>query len=152
MQYPSNVNVNPNAVPSNPPVIADNQEYDDEVLAPPYYDDRLTGAEIGIAKELSPEKVLSQIRMFLKGYYYNDNEKKYMKATEFDKKFDDGEDISKYLDIENAKRPGLEQKRVNVDFPLWMIQALDKEAKRLGVTRQSLIKIWIAERLQHSSS
>ena len=76
--------------------------------------------------------------------------KKYMKAEEFDKKFDDGEDVSEFFDIENVKRPGREQKRVNVDFPIWMIQSLDKEAKRLGVTRQSIIKIWIAERLQHS--
>ena len=78
--------------------------------------------------------------------------KKSMKAEEFDKKFDNGEDISDYLDMEKARRPGLEQKRVNVDFPKWMIQSLDKEAKRLGVTRQSIIKIWIAERLEHSSA
>lgn len=75
-----------------------------------------------------------------------------MKADEFDKKFDNGEDVSEYLDVENAKRPGREQKRVNVDFPVWMIQSLDKEAKRLGVTRQSIIKIWIAERLQSKSA
>ncbi len=77
--------------------------------------------------------------------------KKYMKAEEFDKKFDNGEDLTDYLDLENAKRPGLEQKRVNVDFPIWMIKSLDKEAKRLGVTRQSIIKIWIAERLKLGS-
>ncbi|HEX9971446.1 MAG TPA: CopG family transcriptional regulator [bacterium] len=73
-----------------------------------------------------------------------------MKAEEFDKKFDNGEDVSEFFDTENAKRPGRNQKRVNVDFPTWMIQLLDKEAKRIGVTRQSIIKIWIAERLQHS--
>ncbi len=78
--------------------------------------------------------------------------KKYMKAEEFDKKFDNGEDISDYLDMEKARRPGLEQKRVNVDFPKWMIHSLDKEAKRLGVTRQSIIKIWIAERLKQISA
>ncbi len=77
--------------------------------------------------------------------------KKFMKAEEFDKKFDNGEDVSEYLDLEKARRPGLEQKRVNVDFPKWMIHSLDKEAKRLGVTRQSIIKIWIAERLKHTS-
>ena len=77
--------------------------------------------------------------------------KTFMKVEEFDKKFDNGEDILEYLDIEKARRPGLEQKRVNVDFPKWMIQSLDKEAKRLGVTRQSIIKIWIAERLKHTS-
>jgi hypothetical protein len=71
-----------------------------------------------------------------------------MKAKEFDKKFDAGENLVKYLDIERAVRPGKEQRRVNVDFPSWMISRLDQEAKRLGVPRQSLIKIWIAEKLQ----
>jgi hypothetical protein len=71
-----------------------------------------------------------------------------MKASEFDKKFDEGEDISKYLDVSKAKRPGQEQKRVNVDFPIWMIRLLDKEAKRLGVPRQAIIKVWIGERLE----
>ena len=71
-----------------------------------------------------------------------------MKAKEFDKKFDDGEDITKYLDVSKAYRPDQEQKRVNVDFPLWMIQQLDKEAKRLGVPRQSIIKVFVAERLR----
>jgi len=71
-----------------------------------------------------------------------------MKADEFEKKFDEGMDISKYLDVSTAKRPGQEQKRVNVDFPLWMIQLLDKEAKRLGVPRQAIIKVWVAERLE----
>lgn len=74
-----------------------------------------------------------------------------MKAGEFDQKFDNGEDISEYLDFEKARRPGLEQKRVNVDFPNWMVNSLDREAKRLGVTRQSIIKIWIAERLKQTS-
>ena len=74
--------------------------------------------------------------------------KKFMKADEFDRKFDDGEDIVEYLDLKKAKKPGQEQKRVNVDFPIWMIRSLDKEAKRIGVTRQSIIKIWIAERLK----
>ncbi|MEN6374775.1 MAG: CopG family antitoxin [Smithella sp.] len=74
-----------------------------------------------------------------------------MKAKEFDKKFDAGEDITKYLDISKARRPEQEQKRVNVDFPLWMIHQLDKEAKRLGVPRQSIIKVWVAERLKKAS-
>jgi len=74
-----------------------------------------------------------------------------MKAKELDKKFDSGDDISQYLDISKAKRPIQEQKRVNVDFPIWMIQLLDKEAKRLGVPRQSIIKLWLAERLQKAS-
>jgi hypothetical protein len=71
-----------------------------------------------------------------------------MKASEFDKKFDEGKDISKYLERAKARRHGQEQKRVNVDFPLWMIQQLDKEAKRLGVPRQAIIKVWVAERLE----
>jgi hypothetical protein len=74
-----------------------------------------------------------------------------MKAEEFDKRFDEGEDVSQYLDISKAKRPVQEQKRVNVDFPLWMIQLLDKEVKRLGVPRQSIIKLWVAERLKKAS-
>ena len=74
-----------------------------------------------------------------------------MKAKEFDKKFDEGEDVSQYLDISKARRPVQEQKRVNVDFPIWMIQLLDKEAKRLGVPRQSIIKLWVSERLKKAS-
>lgn len=73
---------------------------------------------------------------------------KAIKAKEIEKKFDEGEDISKYLDLSKARRPEQEQKRVNVDFPLWMIQLLDKEARRLGVPRQSIIKVWVAERLE----
>jgi hypothetical protein len=74
-----------------------------------------------------------------------------MKAEEFDEKFDEGEDVSQHLDISKAKRPVQAHKRVNVDFPQWMIQLLDKEAKRLGVPRQSIIKIWVAERLKKAS-
>jgi hypothetical protein len=75
-----------------------------------------------------------------------------MKAKELDKKFDEGKSILEHLEISKARRPNLEQKRVNVDFPLWMIQSLDKEAKRLGVPRQSIIKIWLAERLHKSAT
>jgi hypothetical protein len=71
-----------------------------------------------------------------------------MKAIDLDKKFDEGEDVTEYLDVSRARRPGQEQKRVNVDFPLWMIRLLDKEAKRLGVPRQAIIKVWIGERLE----
>jgi len=74
-----------------------------------------------------------------------------MKAREFEKKFDEGQDISEYLDISKARRSNQDQRRVNVDFPIWMIQLLDKEAKRLGVPRQSIIKVWIAERLEKAS-
>ena len=72
-----------------------------------------------------------------------------MKAKAFDKKFDDGEDILNYLDLSKAERVSQEQKRVNVDIPVWMLNALDHEASRLGVTRQSIIKVWLAERLEH---
>ncbi|KYC40954.1 CopG family transcriptional regulator [Scytonema hofmannii PCC 7110] len=71
-----------------------------------------------------------------------------MKADEFDQRFDAGEDVTEFLDMSQARRPAHEQKRVNVDFPVWMIEALDYEARRLGVTRQSIIKVWIAERLE----
>lgn len=71
-----------------------------------------------------------------------------MKATEFDKKFDDGEDMIAHVDWSQARRPNIESKRVNVDFPTWMVSGLDQQAKRLGITRQSLIKMWIADRLQ----
>lgn len=74
-----------------------------------------------------------------------------MKASDFDKKFDQGVDVSRHLDIAKATRPGREQKRVNVDFPTWMISLLDKEANRLGVPRQSVIKMWLAERLDKVS-
>ncbi len=75
-----------------------------------------------------------------------------MKAKSFDKKFDEGEDVTKYLDLSTARRPNKDQKRVNVDFPTWMVESLDREAARVGVTRQSIIKVWLAERLEKSSS
>ena len=71
-----------------------------------------------------------------------------MKAEEFDKLFDEGNDIAHLLDLSSARRPNQELKRVNVDFPIWMVNKLDREARRLGVTRQSIIKIWLAERLE----
>jgi len=74
-----------------------------------------------------------------------------MKAEEFDKIFDEGGDITEYLDLSKARSPGHEQKRINVDFPSWMIRLLDKEAKRLSVPRQSIIKIWMAERLEKAA-
>ena len=74
--------------------------------------------------------------------------KKSIKAKDLDRKFDSGDDITEYLELDKAVRPRQEQKRVNVDFPVWMIEQLDKEAKKLGVTRQSIIKFWLAERLK----
>ncbi|MBE9141082.1 CopG family transcriptional regulator [Nodosilinea sp. LEGE 07088] len=73
-----------------------------------------------------------------------------MKAEAFDQKFDEGqEDIIDDLDLSQLRRPGYEQRRIDVDFPVWMIEALDREALRLGISRQSIIKVWIAERLEH---
>jgi hypothetical protein len=71
-----------------------------------------------------------------------------MKAKELDKKFDSGEDVIRCLDVAKARRPGHEQLRVNVDFPVWMIESLDREASRLGVPHQSLIKVLIARHLE----
>ena len=75
-----------------------------------------------------------------------------MRAKTFDKKFDENQEIVGDLDLSKARRPNQEQKRVNVDFPTWMIESLDKEAKHLGVTRQSIIKVWLAERLEKIAS
>lgn len=75
-----------------------------------------------------------------------------MKADEFDKIFDDGkEDILHFFDMSSATRPNRQSKKVNVDFPLWMVQSLDKEAHKYGVPRQSLIKMWLAERLENNA-
>ncbi len=73
-----------------------------------------------------------------------------MTGEEFDKIFDDNqEDVIPYLDLTSARRPGREVRRVNVDFPVWMIESLDQEATRIGVPRQAIIKLWIAQRLDH---
>lgn len=69
-------------------------------------------------------------------------------GSAFEDRFDDGEDVTADLDLARARRPQQEQRRVNVDFPAWMIESLDREAGRLGVTRQSIIKVWLAERLE----
>ncbi|MGD9546389.1 MAG: CopG family transcriptional regulator [Candidatus Krumholzibacteriia bacterium] len=75
-----------------------------------------------------------------------------MKANEFEEKFESGEDITSDLDISKGRRLNQESRRINVDFPAWMIESLDREAKRLGVTRQSIIKVWIAEMLEKRAS
>ena len=75
-----------------------------------------------------------------------------MKAKKFDADFDSNKDVTGALDLAKARRPLREQRRVNVDFPALMIESLDKEASRLGVTRQSIIKVWLAERLEKSAS
>lgn len=74
-----------------------------------------------------------------------------MKAEDFDKKFDQGESVIDDLDLSKARRPEQEQRRVNVDFPVWMIHSLDREARRLGVPRQSIIKMWLAEKLEKTA-
>ncbi len=76
-----------------------------------------------------------------------------MKAKTFDKKFDDNNvDIIDDLKLSTLRRPNQSQKRVNVDFPVWVIDSLDKEASRIGVTRQSIIKIWLVERLERQAA
>lgn len=71
-----------------------------------------------------------------------------MKAKDFDKKFEAGEDITAHLNVSQARRPEQDSKRVNIDFPVWVVQKVDKEARRLGVSRQALLKVWVAERLE----
>ena len=75
-----------------------------------------------------------------------------MKAKQFEQQFDEGVDLTVSLDLSKAKRVLQEQRRVNVDFPTWMIDSLDREASKLGVTRQSVIKVWLAERLEATAS
>ena len=75
-------------------------------------------------------------------------EKATITAEEFDRRFDDGESISEFLEWDKATRPGLEPRRVNVDLPSWMISELDKCASLIGVTRQSIIKVWLSERIK----
>jgi hypothetical protein len=75
-----------------------------------------------------------------------------MKAKTFDRKFDAGESVVEQLDLSKTRRVGTDPKRVNVDFPAWMVGSLDREARRMGVTRQSLIKLWLADRLAQTVS
>ena len=70
-----------------------------------------------------------------------------MKANEIDKKFDNNEDVLENFELSSTTRPNYTSKRVNVDFPLWMVQSLDHESRRLGITRQSLLKMWVADRI-----
>ena len=76
---------------------------------------------------------------------------KKISGEEFDRKFEAGEDVSEFVDWSRTRRPGREIRRVNVDFPAWVVEALDREAERLGVTRQALVKLWIAERLDRAA-
>jgi hypothetical protein len=77
--------------------------------------------------------------------------KKIVRAKDFDLAFDRGEDVTRYLDKSKARRVNAELKRVNIDFPVWVIANLDKEARRLGITRQSLVKMWIAEKFDRDN-
>lgn len=70
-----------------------------------------------------------------------------MNAEDLDRKFDDGEDVLEYFDLSTLKRPGLEPQSIEITFPQWMVAALDKEAQRLGIQREAVIKLWLAERL-----
>lgn len=70
-----------------------------------------------------------------------------MKAAKFDEKFDNGESVIDYLDLKNIRKPNLELKRINIDIPVWIVESLDKEAKRIGISRQAIIKMWLAEHL-----
>ena len=76
---------------------------------------------------------------------------KKQKASEIDKRFDEGEDVLETFDLSKIRKPNEEIKRINVDFPIWMVESLDRRAKHLGVNRQSVIKMWIAEKLESSS-
>ena len=71
-----------------------------------------------------------------------------MKAFEFDNAFESGEDILEHLDVSSVRKPMRQSRQVNVDFPIWMVEQLDREAARLGITRQSVIKLWLSERLE----
>ena len=75
-----------------------------------------------------------------------------MKAKNFEENFESGDEILQHLDLSKAKRPMQKQKRINVDIPEWMVDSWDREAGRVGVTRQSIIKVWLAERLEQSQS
>lgn len=75
-----------------------------------------------------------------------------MNAEDLDRKFDDGEDVLEYFDLSTLKRPGLEPQSIEISFPQWMVAALDKEAQRLGVQREAIIKLWLSERLDAASA
>ncbi len=72
-----------------------------------------------------------------------------IKALDFDKKFDKNEEILSHLDLSDSKRPGLAAKSIRIDFPMWMIERLDREAKKLGISRQAVVKLWLSDRLQN---
>ena len=75
--------------------------------------------------------------------------KKYISGEEFEEKFEAGEDLSEYLDLNNASRPGLKNKKISLQMPEWMLSGVDREAKKLGVSRQAILKMWISENLKN---
>jgi hypothetical protein len=75
-----------------------------------------------------------------------------MKAEDLDQKFDNGEDVLEYFDLSTLKRPGLEPQAIEISFPQWMVEALDKEARKLGIQREAIIKLWLAERLEKKAA
>lgn len=77
---------------------------------------------------------------------------KKIKAKDFDAAFERGEDVTKYINKSKSRRPNEQLRRVNIDFPAWVIESLDKEARRLGVTRQSLVKMWIAQKVKEETA
>lgn len=76
---------------------------------------------------------------------------KKIKAKDFDDAFYRGEDVTTHLNKSKTRRVNAELKRVNIDFPTWVIDSLDREARRLGITRQSLVKMWIAEKFKNAN-
>ncbi|WP_162341221.1 type II toxin-antitoxin system BrnA family antitoxin [Cyclobacterium salsum] len=76
--------------------------------------------------------------------------KKSIIAIEFDEKFERQENLVPYLQIDKRSKPGLKARRVSVDFPEWMVQELDRAAQKLGVSRQSLIKVFISDKLKET--
>jgi hypothetical protein len=76
--------------------------------------------------------------------------KKSISAVEFDEKFEKKENLVPYLQTDKITKPGLKSRRVSVDFPEWMVQELDRAAQKLGITRQSLIKVFISDKLKET--
>ncbi|MBS3771964.1 MAG: CopG family antitoxin [Bacteroidales bacterium] len=77
--------------------------------------------------------------------------RKYISAKEFDEKFEAGEDLSEYLDMEKANRPGLKNKKIRLQLPEWMLGSVDREAKKMGVSRQAVLRMWISEKLKNQT-
>ena len=100
---------------------------------------------VHIGRQFTPSEVMKYASILFENQ--DKMKKKSISAEEFDTRFDQVEDIVEYLDVGKAERPGLKPRRVSVDFPAWMVQELDREASRLGITRQSVIKFWISEKL-----